>query len=92
MIRQVAPDKWRHFFAGIMLGMVLQAAGWWLLPGNVPMVTFIVCALVLIISYGFELFSKLTGKGRYDFMDAVASIIGGAVGMAMILVLILLLA
>ena len=91
MTRRVAPDKWRHFFAGIILGVVLQSAGWWLLPRNLQLATFIVFMVVLIISYGFELFSKVTGKGRYDFMDAVATVIGGMVGMGIALLLILLL-
>ena len=91
MINQIAPDKWRHFFAGIILGVVLQSAGWWLLPGRLQIATFIVFIIVLIVSYGFELFSKITGKGRYDFMDAVASVIGGVIGFGIVLILILLL-
>jgi len=38
-----------------------------------------------VISYGFELFSKITGLGRYDFMDAVASAIGGVIGILLAL-------
>ncbi|MGZ5134520.1 MAG: hypothetical protein ACXWCG_05205 [Flavitalea sp.] len=91
MIRRIAPDKWRHFFAGIILGVVLQSAAWWLLTGKLQLATFIVFIIVLIISYGFELFSKVTGKGRYDFIDAVATVIGGVVGMGTALLLILLL-
>ena len=89
MIKQIAPDKWRHFFAGIVLGFALQSAGWWLLSGRLQIITIIVFVIVLILSYGFELFSKITGKGRYDFMDAVASVIGGMIGQGIILILIL---
>ncbi|UYQ93634.1 hypothetical protein MKQ68_00780 [Chitinophaga horti] len=78
---KIAPDKWRHFYVGIAMGAVLQiAAGWWfatLLAATIA--AFIVSWL---ISYGFELFSLVTGYGHYDFMDAVASMIGAILGMA----------
>jgi hypothetical protein len=83
---KIAPDKWKHFYVGILMGAVLQAAGLWLLtPG---MATGIAFTIVIVISYGFELFSKFTGLGHYDFMDAVASIIGGVLGMALAALLI----
>ncbi len=82
---KIAPDKWRHFYVGILMGAVLQGIGWWLLPGHPGLSVIIVSAIVIAISYGFELFSLITGMGRYDFMDAVASVIGGAVGMGAVL-------
>ena len=85
MFKQIAPDKWRHFFAGIIMGGILQVCVWWLWPVHLGWVTLVVFILVAGISYGFELFSKITGKGRYDFIDAVASVIGGIIGMAAIL-------
>lgn len=81
MFKNIAPDKWRHFYAGILLGAVLQGLGWWLMPHQGCLAVLIVLALVIMISYGFELFSLVTGLGVYDFMDAVASVIGGIVGM-----------
>ena len=45
-----------------------------------------VLLLVSIISYGFELYSKYTGHGHYELMDAVASIVGGVLGMLAVLV------
>lgn len=82
---RIAPDKWKHFFAGILMGAVLQAAGWWLLPGHVLMGSVLVFIIVVAVSYGFELYSKITGHGHYDVMDAVASAIGGVVGMGGVL-------
>jgi hypothetical protein len=67
------------------MGAVLQGIGWWLLPGQPGLSIIIVSAIIIAISYGFELFSLITGKGHYDFMDAVASVIGGAVGMGVAL-------
>ncbi|MBC7826504.1 MAG: hypothetical protein H7122_02070 [Chitinophagaceae bacterium] len=90
MFRKIAPDKWRHFIAGILMGVVLQAVLWWLLPGQILLATLLALIIVLAISYGFELFSKITGKGRYDFIDAVASAIGGIVGMMFIFLLVFL--
>lgn len=85
MLNSIAPDKWRHFFVGIIMGAVLQACTWWLIPIRLAWVTVMVFIVVVAISYGFELFSKITGKGRYDFIDAVASVIGGVIGMGVVL-------
>lgn len=86
MIKKIEPDKWRHFYAGILMGIVLQAI---LLVFFYQLVVAVLISfiLVLAISYGFELVSKWTGVGHYDVWDAVASIIGGVVGMLMIIVL-----
>ncbi|MEP6751058.1 MAG: hypothetical protein ABJB86_25205 [Bacteroidota bacterium] len=81
---KIAPDKWRHFFVGIAMGATLQLTGWWLMPAHLYWATIIAFIMVIFISYGFELFSKFTGIGRYEFMDAVAAIIGGIIGMAVI--------
>ena len=82
---RIAPDKWKHFFVGIAMGVFLQSVGWWLLPARILLVTIIVFVIVITISYGFELFSKITGKGHYEVLDAVASILGGIIGMVTIL-------
>jgi glycopeptide antibiotics resistance protein len=81
MFKKIAPDKWKHFYVGILMGLVLQAGVLWLLADQPVLGTGIVLMIVIVISYGFELFSKVTGMGIYDFMDAVASVIGGVVGM-----------
>ena len=83
---KIAPDKWKHFIVGILMGLFFQAVGWWLLPAQLIMATTIAFVLVVAISYGFELFSKITGHGHYEVMDAVAAVIGGILGMAIILI------
>ena len=82
---KIAPDKWKHFFVGILMGLVLQAAGWWLLPAQVLMASIAALTIIIVVSYGFELYSKITGHGHYEVMDAVASVIGGLLGMGAIL-------
>lgn len=69
------------------MGFALQAIGWLLWPDRQGLVVVFVFALILIISYGFELFSKITGMGVYDFMDAVFSAIGGMAGQGLALLL-----
>lgn len=86
-MRRIEADKWKHFFAGIVMGIMLQATALYLLPGEMITGIVIVLVLVVVISYGFELFSKITGKGHHDVMDAVASIIGGVLGMILFLLL-----
>ena len=83
MSNRITPDKWRHFYAGILMGLVFEIALLWLFTGHPYLATAVALLLVLAISYGFELFSKITGKGIYDFADAVASVIGGVTGMVL---------
>jgi len=82
MLRNIKRDKWRHFWVGIAMGVFLQLAGFWLLPHSAVTAIFAAFIIVTAISYGFELFSLFSGLGRYDVYDAVASIIGGVLGMA----------
>ena len=81
MFKKIAPDKWKHFYVGILMGVIVQIVGMWLLANQPFLSTIITLLIVIIISYGFELFSKITGFGHYDFMDAVASVVGGVAGM-----------
>ena len=83
MLKKIAPDKRKHFLVGIVMGAVLQSFTSFLLQDHLLIATIIAFIIVLVISYGFELFSKITGMGRYDFIDAVASAIGGLLGMGL---------
>ena len=85
MFKHIKPDKWRHFETGILMGLVLQFAFWKILTGGTGKTMLLSFIAVIVISYGFELFSKITGLGRYDFMDAVASAIGGVIGILLAL-------
>ena len=49
--------------------------------------TMTALSFVTTISYGFELTSKLTGRGHYDLMDAAASILGGLLSIGVLLLL-----
>jgi glycopeptide antibiotics resistance protein len=81
LLKNIKRDKWRHFWVGIAMGAFLQLAGHWLFPYS--SLTAFLTALIIVfsISYGFELFSMVSGLGRYDLNDAIASIIGGVLGM-----------
>ena len=85
--RKIGPDKWKHFFVGIPMGIVLQAFSWLLLPKQIVWQTIIAFILATAISYGFELYSKFTGKGHYEINDAVAGTIGGILGMSLIIII-----
>jgi VanZ family protein len=86
-MKKIAPDKWKHFFVGIVMGSFLQAFMIWFMPGHPIIDTVAALILSMTISYGFELFSLVTGKGHYEVMDAVAGTIGGVIGMVMILLI-----
>ena len=85
MSNKIAPDKWKHFYVGIVMGLVLQGFAGFLLKDHLLLATGIAFFLVLAISYGFELFSKLSGMGHYDVIDALAGVIGGVLGMGVML-------
>lgn len=78
---KIAPDKWKHFFVGIAMGIVFLLAGYWLMGAHPYIAGTVSFVLIVTISYGFELFSRFTGIGHYEVMDAVAAIIGGLLGM-----------
>jgi hypothetical protein len=84
-MKKIAPDKWKHFWVGMVMGIVLQALGLRFLPGIV-LATSIAFGLVVVVSYGFELYSKFSGHGHHEIMDALAAIVGGILGMAMALI------
>lgn len=84
-MRKIAADKWKHFYAGIILGVVVLAFLLFLLEEQLTLCVLISFVIVTAVSYGFELFSKITGMGHHDLMDAVASIIGGVIGIVLTL-------
>ena len=86
MIR-ITPDKWKHFYVGIVLGTVVYGVAilyWPQQPVTALIVSF---AILVVLCYGFELFSLITGKGHYELLDAIAGIIGGCLGTGCILLL-----
>jgi glycopeptide antibiotics resistance protein len=87
MLRKIAPDKWKHFFVGIGMGITLQV--FFLYVTHLSLMSALISSLVLsiVISYGFELFSLITGKGHYEVMDAVAGVLGAMVGMGVIAII-----
>ncbi|MBC7902327.1 MAG: hypothetical protein H7Y27_02855 [Gemmatimonadaceae bacterium] len=85
LIRRIQRDKWKHFFVGIAMGLVLQTFAWIMLPQFPKSGALAVFVVIVAISYGFELFSKFTGKGHYEVNDAIASVIGGLLGMGIII-------
>ena len=83
-MKKIEKDKWKHFYVGIIMGIVLQAFLFFLLRDDKLIAGIIAFVLVVIISYGFELFSKYSGLGHYDIVDAIAGIVGGVVGMMIV--------
>lgn len=84
---KIAPDKWKHFIVGIIMGAVLQGFFSFLLPAHFGLSILLPIIFSIAIAYGFELFSKLTGKGHYDVMDAVAGVAGAVIGIGIVLLI-----
>jgi hypothetical protein len=81
---KITPDKWKHFFVGIVIGGILQAFFTFLLDGHLTYSLLLSLIFSFAIGYGFELFSKYTGKGHYEFMDAVAVLVGAIPGIGVV--------
>ena len=69
---------------GIGMGVVLQLFFDFLLPSNKGLAIGLAVLITAVVSYGFELFSKITGKGTYDMGDAWAGLIGGLLGIGIV--------
>ncbi len=85
IFKNIAPDKWKHFIVGIGMGAFLQGVSYYLFWPSLLQTSLAAFIAVVVISYGFELFSLITRKGHYEIMDAVAAIIGGLIGMGVVL-------
>lgn len=77
---KIEADKWRHFYAGVAMAIILCSAGA-LMNIELKLVFIFSFIIVVSISFGFEIFSLISGLGRYDIWDAVATIIGAIFGM-----------
>jgi glycopeptide antibiotics resistance protein len=86
MRKKIARDKWKHFWVGIPLGAMLQVLSYYYVirPGSAILTAMV---LLIIICYGFELFSLITKLGHHDVIDAVAGILGGAIGIIVVIIL-----
>ena len=84
---KIAPDKRKHFFVGIVMGTVLQTFFVFLLDRHRGLSIFLALFFSIAISYGFELYSKFTGRGHYEVLDAVAAVIGAVAGIGVALVI-----
>lgn len=60
-------DKQLHFGAGVVIGLLAGFFGWWAM------------GLVVIAAVGKEARDKISGKGTPEILDAVATLLGGAV-------------
>jgi VanZ family protein len=86
-LKKIAPDKWKHFFVGIPLGIMLQFVSLYLFP-LYPLISIAASFIILVAGcYAFELFSLITGKGHYELPDVLAGVLGGVIGIGAVLLL-----
>jgi hypothetical protein len=81
---KVGKDKWKHFFVGILLGMLLHLGLDYFF--DLPVLRSLLVSLLLMITlcYGFEILSLVTGFGHYEWADAVSGMVGGAIGITLL--------
>ena len=84
MLGGIKQDKWKHFFVGAAMGVLLEAATLYFFPQAVWPGSAAVFLLIALISYVFELFSLLLKRGHYDVLDAVAGAVGGLLGVLLV--------
>lgn len=82
---KIAPDKKKHFWVGMLMGAIFRIFIVYFFPQNYWLSILITFLLIVVVCYGFELFSLITKIGHYEILDAVAGIIGGTIGMVIIL-------
>lgn len=73
-------DKWKHLLVCIPLGIVLQMGAMYAVPDRPILGFFLSFSLMVFIAYMFEVFSLITDLGYYEMLDAIASVIGGLLG------------
>lgn len=83
---KIAPDKWKHFFVGLAMGAGLQAFFGYLLRVPPASSFFLTLFFSAVVGYGFELYSRFTGRGHYEVMDAVAVVLGALLGSGAVIV------
>ena len=81
---KIAPDKQKHFFVGIGIGVAMELFCSYLLPAHVLIAAFLAAAISFAGAYAFELYSKFTGRGHYELMDAIAALIGAIPGILVV--------
>ena len=84
-LKKIAPDKWKHFFVGIPLGILLEFIFVYFFPLHLLYATATSFIILLAGCYAFELFSLITGKGHYELLDVLAGVIGGVIGIGAVL-------
>ena len=80
MAYKIEKDKWKHFYVGIPLGVFLYFFSIHFFELKNFYEIFLSFVALVIICYGFELLSLITGKGHADNLDAIAGIAGGVIG------------
>jgi hypothetical protein len=84
IFKRIPRDKWKHFIVGIGMGLFLEGVFLYLFNLSLISASIWAASLSIAISYGFELFSLVTGRGHYEVMDAVAGFLGALVGMGVV--------
>ena len=84
---KITPDKWKHFFVGLLMGLVIYLFVYYLFHLRTTTIIAVTMGIVVTVSYVFELISRVTGKGHYEIMDAVAGIVGGALAVGILLLI-----
>lgn len=79
----IAPDKWLHIYAGIPLAYLLMLSFQIAYPKPAVFEIAMTMFMVAVVAYGFELFSLITGLGVYDGWDALATWVGGFLGVGL---------
>ncbi len=76
----IAGDKQKHIIVGAIIAALVfvTANAFW--PGELWLHVALAMGITTIIGFGFELFSFLTRVGHSEWMDGVATVAGGVIG------------
>ena len=78
---KIARDKQKHILVGILMGVLFPIVGLWMWPRDIFLSVMISLAVVVVVGFGFEFYSLISGHGHAEWMDAIATLAGGLIGL-----------
>lgn len=85
MFKKIPQDKKKHIVAGAVIALVFTWIGYLMWPGAFLPALVVGFGVAALAGFGFELFSYVTGLGHAEWMDAIFTVAGGALGIAIAL-------
>ncbi len=77
---KIEGDKQKHIIVGALIAAVTYASAVIFWPGHIWLPVVLAIGATTLIGFGFELFSLITRIGHAEWMDGIATVAGGVIG------------